>query len=200
MELTKPPLVLNYTTIPTSPPSTVGQSTPSPHVRTSDSPAPHAEPHPVSQDYQVYVKQEHPLDQFVAEESPDRVHLRHDSHWSSHSEQGEPRTDNKLPPISAYLPSTMAQIPTTSGYGPILPRPSSMQSSHMDSILNPQTPHHVGSIDGNDHQMVMMSPSSTIQPLQPPISFTSSVPTDFHSIFSSNYRPTSRQNGSSPDH
>lgn len=193
-----------------SPPSTNPPRTspaPSPYIAASPNPAPpssrvspayHEAPHP-NDEPQAFVEQEQQSDHFMASESPDRSHLRKDSHLGSQGTQNSPHME-KLPPISSFqMPSSLAQIPTTTGYGPILPRPSQMKHSPpMNCASSPQSPYHSGAINGNDRQTVMMSPNTMLRPLQPPFSITT-VPTMLTSIFN-DHRPQSRPNGSPPEH
>jgi hypothetical protein len=150
---------------------------------------------------QVQIKEEQQPDHSPMFDSLDRVaHLRHDSHLGSHVTSQEAPFENKLPPIAAWHQNSapLAQVPSTSSYSPILPRPVSYHTSpSRDLASSPPTQYHSGSMDGNDHQTVLLSQNSILQPLQPPLNFSNhTMPALLTSLFA---RPQSRARGSSPD-
>merc|ERR1711881_307662 len=123
-------------TSPASGPAT--PPVPSPHIATVATPTPifshvspaYAEPQPMTDEVYTAVKQEHDVDQIMESESVDRAHLRHDSHLGSHGTPVESPMETKLPSISTWqMPETLAQIPATRPYDPILSRTSPMHNS-----------------------------------------------------------------------
>ena len=191
-------------TSPASGPAT--PPVPSPHIATVATPTPifshvspaYAEPQPMTDEVYTAVKQEHDVDQIMESESVDRAHLRHDSHLGSHGTPVESPMETKLPSISTWqMPETLAQIPATRPYDPIFSRTSPMHNSPlMDPSSSPPARYHSGSINGNEHQTVMMSPSTMLPPLQPSFHMHRSTGSSLISLFD---RPQSRPNGSSPE-
>lgn len=188
-------------------PSTDSASPPrhSPHIATVSTPAPsftsvypaYSDPQPVHEEISADVKEEQETDQAMEIDSTDRAHFRHDSHIGSQGAASEVPTDTKLPSISSWqMPASLAQVPATRGFDPILPRPPLMHNSpSMDPASSPPPRYHSGSFNGNDH-IVMMSPSTMLPPLQSPF-IPQSNGRPLVSLFD---RPHSRPNGSSPEH
>jgi hypothetical protein len=200
-----PPFAITAAVIQSPPPTNnpITPPGPSPRMATSVSPAiSSSRVSPASYDEllarddpEVYIKQEQHTDGTLVD-SLDRSHLRKDSHFATHTIPKEQQPQDKLPPFSSFQPSaSLAQVPSSAAYGPILPRPSIHNSPSANSSSSPQSPYATSIPNGNDQQTVMMSPSV----LHPPLSIgprPTTFPTSsfFHDSWSS-----SRPSPSSPD-
>jgi hypothetical protein len=183
--------------LPTNAPSTPPAPSPmrasaSPAISSSHvSPASYEEPIARDELQRVFVKQEQLVDE-AGIDAPS--HLRKDSHVAHQSPPKEQPLDT-LPPISSFQPSaSLAQIPSSAPYNPILPFPAMHHSSPPTNwAASPQSPYASSMLNGNDQQTVMMSPNV----LHPTLSIGPN-----RAYFSSSFhdgRPSSKPGPSSPE-
>jgi hypothetical protein len=130
----------------------------------------------------VHVKEEEQEDYDMETDPPNGAHLRKDSYFGTPKGASAEQDPKALPPISSFsswqMPATLAQVPSSAGFGPILPNPS--------PLLKPATPGpQPATINGYDEQTVMMSPGS-IHTMQPRV-YSHGVPNGLQSIFSNTH-------------